>query len=96
MLPPQQGGISPQASAYEQRLLQEQFHQFQQQQPQQPCPQVVLVGESFGGALALRVALAAPHLLRGVVLVNPGEGQMISLGHGAGELVLGVDHCTLA
>jgi hypothetical protein len=41
------------------------------------CPtclhsQVVIVGESFGGVLGLRVALAAPHLVRNMALVNPG------------------------
>jgi pimeloyl-ACP methyl ester carboxylesterase len=33
--------------------------------------QVTLVGESFGGCLALRVAAAAPELVARLVLVNP-------------------------
>jgi pimeloyl-ACP methyl ester carboxylesterase len=32
---------------------------------------VTLVGESFGGCLALRVAAAAPQLVARLVLVNP-------------------------
>ncbi|KAF5832325.1 hypothetical protein DUNSADRAFT_11801 [Dunaliella salina] len=74
------GNASPQDTAYKQRLLQERFHQYQLQQPKQKHPQVVLVGESFGGALALRVALAAPHLLHSMVLVNPATSFNRSLG----------------
>ena len=34
---------------------------------------IYLSGESFGGCLALKVALAAPHLLERLILVNPAS-----------------------
>ena len=42
--------------------------------------QVTLVGESFGGCLALRVAAAAPELVARMVLVNPATCFRNSLG----------------
>ncbi len=39
-----------------------------------------LVGESFGGCLALRVARSAPHLVSELVLVNPATSFASSLG----------------
>lgn len=41
---------------------------------------ITLVGESFGGALALRVALEAPELLERMVIVNPATSFRSSLG----------------
>lgn len=35
---------------------------------------IVLFGESFGGAWALRVAAAAPEIIEHLVLLNPGAG----------------------
>lgn len=35
------------------------------------CTQVTLLAESFGGCLALRLASAAPHLVKAIVLLNP-------------------------
>lgn len=49
------------------------MEQGQVQAPQQAVSQhITLVGESFGGALALRVASAAPDLLERCVVLNPG------------------------
>lgn len=52
-------------------MQQAQEQERRQQQLPKP-PGVVLVGESFGGALALRVAMAAPEQVHALVLVNPG------------------------
>ncbi|MEO1403688.1 MAG: alpha/beta hydrolase [Cyanobacteria bacterium J06635_1] len=38
-----------------------------------PSPSVYLCGESFGGCLALQVALKAPQLIDRVILVNPAS-----------------------
>lgn len=38
---------------------------------QRRCQQVYLCGESFGGCLALKVALTIPHLLHRIILSNP-------------------------
>ena len=35
--------------------------------------EVYLCGESFGGCLALKTALAAPHLINSLILVNPAS-----------------------
>lgn len=46
---------------------------------------VYLCGESFGGCLALKVALKAPHLFRRIILINPATSfnQRPWLGWGA-------------
>ena len=48
--------------------------------------QVYLCGESFGGCLALKVALAAPWLIKKLILVNPASSfnQFPILGLGVG------------
>jgi pimeloyl-ACP methyl ester carboxylesterase len=38
-----------------------------------PHSSVYLCGESFGGCLAIKVALAAPHLIEKMILVNPAS-----------------------
>lgn len=38
-----------------------------------PQQSVYLCGESFGGCLALKVALKAPHLFKRIILVNPAS-----------------------
>ncbi|MEQ9668128.1 MAG: alpha/beta hydrolase [Coleofasciculus sp. G2-EDA-02] len=38
---------------------------------QRRCQSVYLCGESFGGCLALKVSLSAPHLLHRIILSNP-------------------------
>ncbi len=38
-----------------------------------PRQSVYLCGESFGGCLALKVALKAPHLFKRIILVNPAS-----------------------
>jgi pimeloyl-ACP methyl ester carboxylesterase len=38
-----------------------------------PARPVYLCGESFGGCLAMKVALKAPHLFKRIVLVNPAS-----------------------
>ncbi len=38
-----------------------------------PQRSVYLCGESFGGCLALKVAIAAPHLFKRIVLLNPAS-----------------------
>ena len=45
----------------------------QKELEQSPHRTVYLCGESFGGCLAMKVALAAPHLFRRIVLVNPAS-----------------------
>lgn len=40
---------------------------------QKPRSSVYLCGESFGGCLALKVALKAPHLFNRLILVNPAS-----------------------
>lgn len=47
--------------------------------------QIYLCGESFGGCLALKVALSAPHLIDKLILVNPASSfnQFPLLGLGA-------------
>ena len=42
--------------------------------------QVILVAESYGGCLAVRVARSAPQLLERMVLVNPATSFRRSLG----------------
>ena len=44
-----------------------------QELEQSPRRSVYLCGESFGGCLAMKVALAAPHLFSRIVLVNPAS-----------------------
>ena len=48
--------------------------------------EVYLCGESFGGCLALKTAIAAPHLFKRLILVNPASSfnQFPILGLGAG------------
>lgn len=48
--------------------------------------EVYLCGESFGGCLALKAALAAPHLITKLILVNPASSfnQFPILGLGVG------------
>ena len=41
---------------------------------------VILVAESFGGCLGVRVARSAPHLLERLVLINPATSFTKSLG----------------
>ena len=41
---------------------------------------VILVAESFGGCLGVRVACSAPHLLERLVLINPATSFTKSLG----------------
>ncbi|MEL6580360.1 MAG: alpha/beta hydrolase [Cyanobacteria bacterium J06621_12] len=52
---------------------------------QQPARQVYLCGESFGGCLALKTALAAPDLISRLILVNPAScfNQLPILSWGA-------------
>jgi hypothetical protein len=38
-----------------------------------PCRPIYLCGESFGGCLALQLAIAAPHLCDRLILVNPAS-----------------------
>lgn len=38
-----------------------------------PCSSVYLCGESFGGCLAIEVALKAPELIKKMILVNPAS-----------------------
>jgi pimeloyl-ACP methyl ester carboxylesterase len=45
-----------------------------------PPPRVTLIAESFGGCLALRLAAAAPQLVRSMVLLNPATCYNQSLG----------------
>ena len=47
--------------------------------------EVYLCGESFGGCLALKTALAAPNLIKKLILVNPASSsnQLPMLGLGA-------------
>lgn len=48
--------------------------------------QVTLLAESFGGCLALRLAAAAPHLVKSMVLLNPATCYNKSL-NGLSSLV---------
>ncbi len=43
------------------------------QQPDQPPRSVYLCGESFGGCLAMKVAVLAPELFQRIILVNPAS-----------------------
>ena len=42
-----------------------------------PQRSVYLCGESFGGCLALKVAIAAPHLFKRIILLNPASSFRI-------------------
>lgn len=43
----------------------------EEQRKDQPSRSVYLCGESFGGCLAVKVALRAPHLFKRIILINP-------------------------